>query len=201
MPAELSNEIEHLLVDLMHAEGAVKRARERLVARQEEIAKSLSDRYRRVPVSEEASARKAAAEELVTLFRGRYRSEITELAAVVVTEHRRRAQILRKLDAYPQFGESAPAIDIAIEHDGERAFTIKTGGGKALQFKLPAIIDRGVWRGDGRYERGDAVTSDGSLWIAREDDPSHEPGKGPQWRLAVTKGKNGRDAKNIRSAT
>lgn len=200
MQAEMSTELEHLLLDFAVAERGVVEASERLNRRHHEIAQSIVDRVARLPAAERPT-RQAAAEELIALRRGKFRSELAHLAADIVSEERRRAQILRKLDAYPQFGESAPVIDIAIEHDGERGFTIKTGGGKASQFKLPALIDRGVWRGDGSYERGDCVTADGSLWIAREDNPNHEPGKGPQWRLAVTKGKNGRDAKNLRSST
>lgn len=196
MPAEMSTELEHLLLDLAVVERGIVEASGRLDRRQQEIAKPLLERIARAPAAERAAAKKAAAEELATLRRGKYRSELAHLAAEIVTAERRRARILRDLDVFPQFGESVPDVDIAVEHDGERGFTIKTGGGKVFRFKLPAIIDRGVWRGDGQYERGDAVTSDGSLWIAREDNPAHEPGKGSQWRLAVTKGKNGRDAKS-----
>lgn len=198
MTAELTTEAESLLVDLTFSENALRIARENLDKRALEISESVGKDRTEVSVAE----RERLGRVLRDLIRTKYRSELASLGAEIVREERRRAKILRKLDAYPQFGESGPAIDIAIEHDGERGFTIKTGGGRIFQFKLPAIIDRGVWRGDGEYERGDAVTSDGSLWIAREDNPTHEPGKGPQWRLAVTKGKNGRDASRItRSST
>lgn len=195
MPAEMSTELEHLLIDLVVAEESVARARELVLKRQQEIAAPLVDKAKGTQQADRTGVLKALGQELADLRRGKYRSELAHLAAEVVSAERRRSLVLRKLDAYPQLGESVPAIDIAVEHDGERGFTIKTGGGKVFRFTIPAIIDRGVWRGDGTYARGDAVTSDGSLWVARQDNPSHEPGKGPQWRLAVTKGKNGRDAK------
>lgn len=195
MPHDLSNEAENLLVDLLIAEEAIDRARGKMVARHVEIAEALTARLQHVPPADLPGARKAAAEEMVAARRGKFRSELADLAADLVRADRRRAIIMRRLEAFPQLGESAPAIELAVEHDGERGFTIRTGGGKVSRFTLPAIIDRGVWRADGQYAAGDAVTSDGSLWVAREDGPAHEPGKGPQWRLAVMRGRNGRDAK------
>ena len=98
-----------------------------------------------------------------------------------------------KLDAFTAFGEIAPLVDIGVEHDGERVFIFKAGAGQIFKFSVPVMIYRELWRADGKYERGDAVTSDGSLWVAVEDDPAHEPGKGAKWRLAAMKGRNGRD--------
>ena len=195
MSGEMSTELEHLLLDLAVVERGIVEASGRLDRRQQEIAKPLAERVAGVPAAERAAAKKGAAEELATLRRGKYRSELAHLAAEIVTAERRRSQILRKLAAYPQFGESVPAIDLVFEHDGERSFVVKAGAGQVFRFTLPVVIFRELWRGDGQYVRGDATTHDGSLWIAVADAPTCEPGKGPDWRLAAMRGKNGRDAK------
>ena len=79
---------------------------------------------------------------------------------------------------------------VDIEYDGERRFTVKSGESQQV-FTLPIIIDRGVYDSEKDYDRGDAVSSGGSLWIAQKDSPDHKPGDGDGWRLAV---KRGRDA-------
>lgn len=85
--------------------------------------------------------------------------------------------------------------DIDITHDGERGFTIAVVRGerrKEFTFQLPVVLERGVWKSDRTYERGDAVTADGSYWIAQKDAPSGKPGQSPDWRLAVKKGRDGK---------
>lgn len=57
---------------------------------------------------------------------------------------------------------------------------------------LPCIIDRGPYRVDEDYRKGDAVSFGGSLWIAQVD-TSERPESGAAWRLAVKKGRDGRD--------
>lgn len=201
MPAEMSTELEHLLIDLVVAEESVARARELVLKRQQEIAAPLVDKAKGTQQADRAGTLKALGQEMADLRRGKYRSELAHLAAEVVSAERRRAQILHRLADYPQFGEPAPAVDIGVEHDGERGFTIKTGGGRNFSFKLPVPIYRELWRGDGQYSRADMVTHDGSLWIAVADAPAHEPGKGAAWRLAAMRGKNGKDvSRNLRSS-
>lgn len=85
--------------------------------------------------------------------------------------------------------------DIDITHDGERGFTIavvREDRRKEFGFKLPVVLERGVYKADREYERGDAVTADGSYWIAQKDAPSGKPGHSPDWRLAVKKGRDGK---------
>lgn len=87
--------------------------------------------------------------------------------------------------------------DLRVEHDGERAFTFIHQRGeqrKEFTFKLPVVLERGVWKVDREYERGDAVTADGSYWIAQKDAPIGKPGQSPDWRLAVKKGRDGKGA-------
>lgn len=57
---------------------------------------------------------------------------------------------------------------------------------------LPCIIDRGPYRSGETYQKGDAVSYGGGLWIA-QDVTSEKPDGGSGWRLAVKKGRDGKD--------
>jgi hypothetical protein len=63
----------------------------------------------------------------------------------------------------------------------------------ALEAK-PVIRDCGVWI-SGAYEPGNAVSKGGSLWIAQRQ-TTDAPGASDAWRLAVKRGRDGRDAKD-----
>ncbi|MBN8292823.1 hypothetical protein JI664_12685 [Rhodobacter sp. NTK016B] len=67
-------------------------------------------------------------------------------------------------------------------------------GGEVKTVSLPGIIDRGQFNAAAAYEKGDAVSYGGSLWLAQEDGVTGKPGSGDGWRLAVKKGRDGRDA-------
>ena len=58
--------------------------------------------------------------------------------------------------------------------------------------KMPNLVYRGIWK-DGQYERGDAVTRAGSLWIAERDTDSKPGANDSGWRMAVKKGRAGED--------
>lgn len=195
---------EPLLIALMRDEGRIEAAREHLEKRRTEIGNLVHEEFSagiKAAPSDEAyeDVFDAAVRRLIDLEHGKYRSELATLVADIVRRERRRAETLRKLEAFPQLGPLPPAVDIAIDFDGERRLTI-TAGGQAHSITLPHVIDRGVWREETRYERGDAVTLDGALWIARRDDPAHRPGAGDAWRLAVSRGKNGRDGRDATGA-
>lgn len=65
---------------------------------------------------------------------------------------------------------------------------------------FPVVIDRGVWkekRDDGfLYEKGDGVSFGGSFWIAQVDDPQGKPEVSKDWRLAIKRGRDGKDGRN-----
>lgn len=85
--------------------------------------------------------------------------------------------------------------DLALDYDGDRRLVFRMQRGelvKEFAATLPVPIDRGVWKADGEYHRGDAVTWAGSLWLAQKDAPEGKPEQSSEWRLAV---KRGRDAK------
>lgn len=71
-----------------------------------------------------------------------------------------------------------------VEFDGERTFKFF-----GQEFKVPVILDKGVYDPETKYEKGDSVTHSGSLWIAQVDNPENKPGEGKCWRLAVKRGK------------
>lgn len=57
---------------------------------------------------------------------------------------------------------------------------------------VPYVRDMGVW-GEGKsYLKGDGVTWAGSFWIA-QDDTTDKPDVGKGWRLAVKRGRDGKD--------
>ncbi len=58
--------------------------------------------------------------------------------------------------------------------------------------KLPIVYDKGVFKAGQLYERGDAVTYGGSLWIAQRDTSDHPRGEESGWRLAVKRGRDGK---------
>lgn len=87
--------------------------------------------------------------------------------------------------------------DLSFEFDGERRMTFRFERGelkKEHTVRLAHVIDRGVWKEGNVYERGDGVTFGGSFWIAQKD-TDDKPGTSDAWRLAVKKGRDGKDGK------
>lgn len=85
--------------------------------------------------------------------------------------------------------------DLSVDYDGERRVALKFSRGdicKEFAVDLPVVLDRGVYKPDGEYQKGDAVTWGGSLWIAQKDAPASKPGEDGGWRLAVKKGRDGK---------
>lgn len=84
--------------------------------------------------------------------------------------------------------------DCDVTYDGERGFTIKWQNGERVKektFQVPTIIDRGYWREGAEAKQGDAMTHNGTLWIAlcdTKDKPSQESG---DWRIGARKGRDG----------
>lgn len=89
--------------------------------------------------------------------------------------------------------DALPVESIGIVQDG-RDVVIKLGDTKHV-IKLDTVIDRGVWR-EAEYEKGDAVTYGGSLWIAQDSGDHGAPGTSKAWRLAVKKGRDGKDLRD-----
>jgi hypothetical protein len=64
--------------------------------------------------------------------------------------------------------------------------------GDVKDFRLPIIVDRGVYKEGQTYRPGDGVTWGGSYWICQEE-TTDKPDGGKGFRLAVKKGRDGRD--------
>lgn len=87
--------------------------------------------------------------------------------------------------------------DLSVEYDNERTFKFvfaRDDQRKEFEFRMPVILDRGVFVDGKSYERGDSVSWSGSSWIAQVDGATKKPGEGNnEWRLATKRGKSGRD--------
>ena len=86
-------------------------------------------------------------------------------------------------------------FDVELGEDG-RTLSLRFVRGEVKverQVRLASIIDRGVYRPETKYEKGDGVTWAGSWWIAQVDHPTDKPGISEQWRLAVKRGRDGKD--------
>jgi hypothetical protein len=59
----------------------------------------------------------------------------------------------------------------------------------------PSISYQQLWSADRRYSAGDAVTFDGSLFIAQQN-TTDKPETSAAWRLAVKRGRDGKDARS-----
>lgn len=95
-------------------------------------------------------------------------------------------------------GKGADGIgfdDMTLDYDGERTFTFlfqKDGRIEERRFVVPVVLDRGVYRADDGYAKGDAVTYGGSIWIAQRETKAR-PDASADWRLSVKAGRNGKD--------
>ncbi|WP_323008937.1 hypothetical protein [Paracoccus sp. (in: a-proteobacteria)] len=84
--------------------------------------------------------------------------------------------------------------DMDFEADEHGRVSAKFQRGDVVKsIRLPGIVDRGPYKSGEAYEKGDAVTFGGALWIAQED-TSEKPEGGKAWRLAVRKGRDARGA-------
>lgn len=75
--------------------------------------------------------------------------------------------------------------------------TALEGRATALEAK-PSLKYEGVWDRAKVYSVGNFCTHEGSLWHCCDDNINAEPGPSAAWRLAVKRGRDGRDAKGSR---
>jgi hypothetical protein len=88
--------------------------------------------------------------------------------------------------------------DMTPVFDGRRTVTLRFARGEHVReypIKFHTVLEAGVWVHGKEYEQGDGVTCGGNYWIALKD-TSERPGDGnSDWRLAVRKGRDGKDAR------
>lgn len=86
-----------------------------------------------------------------------------------------------------------------ISHDGRKfAVTTRLSSGVEVtkEVSLPVVIDKGIFRDGEAYEAGDGVTWAGSFWIAQKDSTAKPDTPDSGWRLAVKRGRDGKDGRN-----
>ena len=72
---------------------------------------------------------------------------------------------------------------------------VKSLNQRLAEVEKGGIRYRGVYGRSETYQRGDATTYAGSLFIALKDFPSGDPMTTPDWQLAVKAGRPGKDAR------
>jgi hypothetical protein len=86
-------------------------------------------------------------------------------------------------------------MDVAVlDDDRTIELSFRRGGEeKVFTLKWPTMIDRGVYKAGEQYEAGDAVTWGGSLWTAQRATSAKPDTPESGWRLAVKRGRDGKD--------
>lgn len=102
----------------------------------------------------------------------------------------------------PKDGKDAlplESFDLSLGDD-DRTVTVKMQAGETVvekSIRLATVLDRGQFKAGEAYERGDGVSHGSSFWIAQKDNPDGVPGMGKSdWRLAVKKGRDGKDLRD-----
>lgn len=87
-------------------------------------------------------------------------------------------------------------MDEVLADDGRTIIRRYVHGDKIKEFrhKFAVPLDRGVYKDDTDYEKGDMVSWAGSSWIAQQDGKGQKPDNGGgYWRLHVKRGRDGKD--------
>lgn len=85
--------------------------------------------------------------------------------------------------------------DLDFVYDEHGRLSLRFSRGEIVKSaRVPGFVDRGVYESSETYLKGDGVTWGGSFFIA-QCDTSTRPESGPEWRLAVKRGREGREGK------
>jgi hypothetical protein len=103
------------------------------------------------------------------------------------------------LDLGPVSGKDGLGFEDMTEEladDGRTIIRRYQRGDQVKEFRhtFAIVLDRGIWK-DGTYQVGDGVTWGGSFWIAQKQTTlkPQTPEAHDDWRLAVKKGRDGKD--------
>lgn len=96
-------------------------------------------------------------------------------------------------------GFSLDDFDVRVLED-DRTIELSFASGEhsyVTTLKWPTVLDRGVFKADRDepYQAGDGVTWGGSYWVAQRETKAKPDSPDSGWRLAVKKGRDGKDAK------
>jgi len=146
----------------------------------------------------------ASAEEVAALFERRFSDMLLSF------ERRFNESVEKAIDKMPKpkDGENGrdaipvDGLDIKLQDDMRTILVTLSAGDTNIErsIKIPAILDRGVYKSGQDYEQGDLTTYGGSAWIAQKDGPQGSPGSSSDWRLAVKKGRDGKDLRSSSSS-
>jgi hypothetical protein len=122
-------------------------------------------------------------------------------------EFERRAQdtLQKAIDKMPVPKDGKDGIDgvgfddLEVEYDGVKTVTFKMVRNdvtKQFDLTMPVVVDCGVFKDGHVYTPGDSVTWAGSYWIAQKETGAKPDSPESGWRLAVKKGRDGKDGRN-----
>jgi hypothetical protein len=94
-------------------------------------------------------------------------------------------------------GLSVDDFQLVLDDDGRMLHVVLESGDRRVEksVKLSTMIYREIYKSDQEYEPGDVVTWDGSMWVCLTP-TKRQPGRYEKdWRLAVKRGRDGKDLK------
>jgi hypothetical protein len=166
------------------------------------VAELVEDRMRTLPPTKDGEPGKSVTVgEVVDALEPRIDAAIAR--AVLDVERRAQGVLERAVERMPKPANGKDGADgfslddLQIEDDGEGALTLRFVRGELVRertIRLPSVSDRGVFREGDDYRKGAGVSFGGSWWIAQKDAPQGKPGSSEDWRLAVKRGRDGRDS-------
>ena len=85
-----------------------------------------------------------------------------------------------------------------LQEDGRTVDFILRGGDVEVRKSVcfPVMLDADVFKDGTEYRQGDCVTYGGQLFVARRS-TTGTPLRSPDWRLAVKKGRDAREAREV----
>ena len=90
------------------------------------------------------------------------------------------------------------SVDLVSSGDRDFALLVEHSNGETTSksFTVPSMIYRGIFQDGQTYQKDDAVTWGGSVWIAQKDGAGKPGEDGDAWKLAVKRGRDGRNGKD-----
>ena len=95
-------------------------------------------------------------------------------------------------------GVDFDSFDVELQEDGRTVDFILRGGDVEVRKSVcfPVMLDADVFKDGTEYRQGDCVTYGGQLFVARRS-TTGTPLRSPDWRLAVKKGRDAREAREV----
>jgi len=92
----------------------------------------------------------------------------------------------------------AGVVGVNVLQTNERTFTISTmlsdGRSTVIEFQIPVVIWRGIFKDGTAYDVADSVTYAGSQWYCKRSTSAKPSASHEDWQLMVKQGRDGKDA-------